>query len=63
MDTEEVNFIGETGRPAGFEGVEVSLTEPGSVEAVLEGVAVAGLAAATAPGRGGRSLRAGRGKG
>jgi hypothetical protein len=47
VDAQEVNLIDKTGRAAEAEVGEVGLAELGSVETVLEGVAVAGLAAAT----------------
>jgi len=53
MDAQEVDLIDETGRAASFQVLEVGLAELGSVEAVLKGVAVAGLAAAPATGRSG----------
>jgi hypothetical protein len=50
MDAQEVDLIDQPGGAASFQVAEVGLAELSGVEAVLEGVAVAGLAAAPATG-------------
>jgi hypothetical protein len=50
VEAEEGDFFGQAGEVAGFEGGDFGFAEAGGVEAVLEGVEVARLAAAAAVG-------------
>lgn len=53
VEAEQADLVGQAGKLAVLEGGDIHFAEMGGVEAVLDGVAIAGLAATPALGGGG----------